>query len=187
MSIDPVAFGGPSGIGALLLSRKFHLSPLLTGSTQERARRSGQENYIGIAGFASACEITSMNMETTSSQSSKFKEIIIKGLEAAGAKLLLNTFQDQDAKPTHLNNVVAAYFPSVAASAVVAEFNRLGINVHAGSSCGSEEFEPSRQLKPLTKNNDLSESVFRMSWGWNTKQSDVELFITELKQLPYSN
>jgi len=180
MSIDPVTFGGPSGIGALILSRKYHLSPLLTGSTQERARRAGQENYIGIAGFASACEVASQEIDSLATQNAKFKSVVREAIQKSGA-MVLNEDSNID-----IDHVLSAYFPGIAASAVVAEFNRLGINIHAGSSCGSEEFEPSRQLGPVTNNDDLSEAVFRISWGWATTIEDVNAFVLALKDLSYS-
>ena len=180
MSIDPVTFGGPSGIGALILSRKYHLSPLLTGSTQERARRAGQENYIGIAGFASACEVASQEIDSLTTQNAKFKSVVREAIQKSGA-MVLNEDSNID-----IDHVLSAYFPGIAASAVVAEFNRLGINIHAGSSCGSEEFEPSRQLGPVTNNDDLSEAVFRISWGWATTIEDVNAFVLALKDLSYS-
>lgn len=186
MSIDPVTFGGPSGVGALILSRKYNLSPLLTGSTQERARRAGQENYVGIAGFASACEETSKNLEEIKNHNSTNKKFLLEKLRSSGAKILGDETSSSVSAATSLDHVVAAYFPGVAASAVVAEFNRLGINIHAGSSCGSEEFEPSRQLAPVTGSDELSESIFRISWGWATTQEDIEAFLTALKNLPFS-
>lgn len=180
MSVDPVTFGGPSGVAALILSRSQRLTPLLKGATQERARRAGLENHIGITGFGVACESASKTLEQEIFRFQEFKKIICEEVKSAGAKFLVHDDESNKSLP----NIAHAYFPGVAASMLVAEFNRNGINIHAGSSCGSEEFEPSKQLAPVTQDDSVSESVFRMSWGWATQPQDIDEFVRALKSIP---
>ncbi|RMD49434.1 MAG: aminotransferase class V-fold PLP-dependent enzyme, partial [Alphaproteobacteria bacterium] len=47
-------FGGPKGVGALILRRGVDVATQLTGGGQEMGRRSGTENVIGIAGMGAA-------------------------------------------------------------------------------------------------------------------------------------
>ncbi|MBL2810166.1 aminotransferase class V-fold PLP-dependent enzyme, partial [Klebsiella pneumoniae] len=56
MSVSAHKFGGPLGMGALLIRRGLRLRPLLLGSDQERARRAGLENVPAIVGFGAACD-----------------------------------------------------------------------------------------------------------------------------------
>ena len=49
-------FGGPYGVGALILRRELTLTPLLHGGGQERDIRSGTLDMPAIAGFATAVE-----------------------------------------------------------------------------------------------------------------------------------
>ncbi len=54
MTIEATAFGGPPGVGALLIRRGLRIDPLLVGGDQERARRAGLENVAGAAAMAAA-------------------------------------------------------------------------------------------------------------------------------------
>ena len=56
VSMSAHKFGGPVGIGALVVRRGLRLEPFLVGGAQERARRGGLENVIGIVGFGAAAE-----------------------------------------------------------------------------------------------------------------------------------
>ncbi len=56
--------GGPKGVGALVISgADLHMpSALIRGGGQERNRRAGTENVVGIAGFGAAAKAARANM-----------------------------------------------------------------------------------------------------------------------------
>src|SRR5438094_562473 len=51
-------FGGPKGVGALVVREGVKMAPLLHGGGQERDRRSGTHNVAGIVAMAAAMQAT---------------------------------------------------------------------------------------------------------------------------------
>ena len=55
-------FGGPKGVGALILRGGLDIEPLALGGGQEMGRRAGTENLIGIAGMGAAAEAAARDL-----------------------------------------------------------------------------------------------------------------------------
>src|SRR4051812_3947833 len=55
LTLSAHKIGGPKGVGALWLRDGVDLDALVRGGHQERQRRPGTENVVGIAGFGAAC------------------------------------------------------------------------------------------------------------------------------------
>ena len=58
MSLSAHKFGGPKGIGVLVVRKGVAIDPLLVGGGQERDRRSGTHNVPGIVAMAAALAAT---------------------------------------------------------------------------------------------------------------------------------
>lgn len=54
LSISAHKFNGPKGVGALIVSDRAPVSPLILGGGQENARRAGTENVQGVCAMAAA-------------------------------------------------------------------------------------------------------------------------------------
>lgn len=179
MSIESSTWGGPIGISALILKHGLHIEPLIKGATQERARRSGNENTLAIAGFGELCKLSYEELENEINIFRKYKEQIINIFRENCCEMISKN-------KNSLPNMVSGMIKGIAASAVVSEFNRHQINIHAGSACGSEEFEISPALINLGLNAIEAESVFRISWGYATTPQDIETFATALNEITKS-
>ena len=166
MSISAHKFGGPPGMGALLVRRGLRLVPLLEGGEQERARRAGLENGAAIAGFAAVCGVLKdggLGQEAHRARSQA------EGLRnrAQGIDGVL-----QYGHPTQcLPHLVCLGISDVEPQAVLIAMDRAGVAAHSGSSCASESLEPSPVLEAMGV--DAHHSL-RLSVGWSTTDEDVE-------------
>ncbi len=174
MSISAHKFGGPPGIGALLVRRGLRLVPLLEGGDQERARRAGLENGAAIAGFAAACAV----LDDDGSEQ-----------EASRAQTQTNTLRDRAQRlegvvlyghRTHrLPHLVCLGISDVEPQAVLIALDRAGVAAHSGSSCASESLEPSPVLEAMGL--DAHHSL-RLSVGWSTVDEDVDAAAQALEE-----
>ncbi len=57
---------GPKGVGALYIKKGVVINNLIHGGGQEKGKRAGTENVIGIVGFGKASEIAVKDLEVKS-------------------------------------------------------------------------------------------------------------------------
>ncbi|MCL5948144.1 MAG: aminotransferase class V-fold PLP-dependent enzyme [Actinobacteria bacterium] len=165
--------GALPGTGALIVGNGIRVKPMIMGAVQERSRRAGFENYIGIHAFGVACN-------TLSAQGSQIREA--GRLRALLAPLRSFVSQSRHTTLLEFDSLMAPHtmvfsLQGIKAEAVVVEMDKLGIAVHSGSSCSSEPFAPSPVLGSLGID---PESTLRVSVGWNTTEQDIKLFIESL-------
>lgn len=174
MSISAHKFGGPTGVGALLVKRGLRLAPLLAGGEQERTRRGGLENGAAIAGFGAAC--ASLN-------NGKLEQEAVQA-ETQTQQLRL-AVQDQHGlevygHPNHrLAHLLCLGIEDVVPGAVLIALDQAGVAAHSGSSCASEAWEPSPVLEAMGV--DAHHSL-RFSVGWSTTHEDITIAAEALGQ-----
>lgn len=149
-------FGGPIGIGALLV-RDFGLLDPVGG--HERGYRQGTENVPGALGMAAALEAG--EWLTTSAQRAAFAS------ELADARLTIGDRVDYIFALTH---------PSMSAQALLIRLDAMGFAVSAGSACSSGTLKKSRVLDAFGVPDDVASRTIRVSLGWSTTPQELEQF-----------
>lgn len=161
-------FGGPIGIGALLLKDFAMLEP--TGG-HERGYRRGTENLPGAMGMAAALETASRPYVGEAVQQ-KLAELA----ECARAKPGCLWLGDVLANPTPYISALATR--QMSASAQVMRLDMAGIAVSQGSACSSGTMKTSHVLEAMGLGDDIAPHVIRVSVGWNTTARDLDRFIS---------
>ncbi|HEV8063530.1 MAG TPA: aminotransferase class V-fold PLP-dependent enzyme [Acidimicrobiales bacterium] len=169
MSVSAHKLGGPPGIGALLVRRRLRMTPMLVGGSEERGRRAGGENVLGIVGFGAACEALADGglLAAEAARSRAYTKALAAAAEAVPAVAVVG---DRDARAPH---ILALSVAGVLGEAVLLSLDRAGIACHSGSACSSEVLEPSPVLAAMGLDPDRS---LRLSVGWSTSAGDVDAF-----------
>ena len=176
MSVAAHKMGGPPGIGALLVRRGLRIPPLLVGGAQERARRAGMENVGAAVGFGA---VAARLMEQTGDEDLTWMEIEsvaslmrIEYLRAAVRAVPGVEIYGPTAPGARLPHVLCMGIDGVEAEPILIGLDRAGVAAHSGSSCSSEELEPSPVLQAMGVEGERS---LRLSVGWSTTDAEVEL------------
>ncbi len=177
LSVSAHKFGGPPGIGCLLVRRGLRLRTLLVGGDQERARRAGTENVAGIVGLAAAAAtLGDGGLEAEAAQAQELTGAVVEAARTGGLGPEVAVLGDPD-PDGRLPSLVCLAVAGVEAEPVLLGLDAAGVAVHSGSACSSESLEPSPVLEAMGVD---AERSLRVSVGWSTTAADVGAFCDAL-------
>ena len=84
LTISSHKIHGPKGMGALYISEKVRIRPIVFGGEQQKNIRSGTENVPGIAGICSGCQNGLHRTGRQNSTDAQIKRTIYRGNPAGG-------------------------------------------------------------------------------------------------------
>lgn len=160
-------FGGPIGIGALLV-REYGL--LEAGGGQERGYRAGTENLPAAMAMAAALETDKGWLAGAQALRSRLEAAIVEGggeVIAAGAERV----------PT-----IGAYrMPGLSGTAQLIRFDAMGIAVSAGSACSSGSLRGSHVIQAMGV--EGGNEIVRVSIGPDTTGAEVDRFLDAWREV----
>ncbi|MGH1353095.1 MAG: cysteine desulfurase family protein, partial [Methyloligellaceae bacterium] len=174
ISLSAHKTGGPQGVGALALgSGKLVIGqPVLKGGGQELNRRAGTENVAGIAGFGAAAEEAANELGAIK-EIERLRDRLESELLVAAPELTIFANNIE-----RLPNTSCIAVAGLTAETLLIALDLKGIAVSSGSACSSGKVDSSHVLKAMGVDGDLLQSAIRISLGWNSKEQDVDRFVT---------
>jgi len=163
IAISAHKFGGPPGIGALLVR---DLGLIAATGGQEKGYRPGTENLPGALAMATALEGQRGWVE----RAGDLRAHLDGAIEAAGGESIAR-------RAPRLATIASYRMPGVAASAQLIQFDLAGIAVSAGSACSSGTLKTSHVLAAMGWDDDAAREVVRVSFGPETSRADIYRFI----------
>jgi cysteine desulfurase len=170
--------GGPKGVGALILGTGIEgLAPVLSGGGQERGRRAGTENVIGIIGFGAATTAAMATIEPNRQHLQALRDRLEAGLRAIGGTRVFS------AEVPRLPNTTLFTAPGLKAETAVIGFDLEGIAVSSGSACSSGRVQVSHVLQAMGEVSSAAQGAVRLSMGWSTQEEDVNRTLEAWRKL----
>ena len=169
---------GPKGMGALYISDKVKIRPIVFGGEQQKNIRSGTENVPGIVGMGVAAEEAYTGFEEKVGHLYALKDHMLERLsEVEGA--YPNSYPGKESAP----QVVSVSFSGVRSEVLLHALEDKGIYVSSGSACSSNHPDVSGTLKGIGVKQELLDSTLRFSFGRFNTIEEVDYCIETLKEL----
>ena len=181
-SISSHKIGGPTGIGALLISSRNNISPEIVGGGQEKNLRSGTENFLGILGFGEVINEVHNLSKICNSEVKNNRDFL-----EANLKKLSNEIKIFGEDTNRLGNTCYFAYPSMTSENQVIALDQKGIFVSSGAACSSGKVEPSHVLKAMKVDDKYIHSAIRVSLGWDSTKDQIETFLNVWKTDCFKN
>ena len=160
-------FGGPKGVGFLVMRDETEALAFLRGGPQEEGRRAGTENYPGIEAMVTALETLAPGLSVIADKQASLRDSFETAMLALfdGLRLI-------GAGPQRLWNTSMFVLPRHDNRKWLARLSKRGFAVSTGSACSGGQDGSSVVLAALGASDDEMRRVIRVSAGWQTTAED---------------
>lgn len=176
MSVAAHKFGGPPGVGALLLRRDVSCVPLSHGGGQERDIRSGTPDVASAVGMATAARIAVDGLEINSARLRVLRDRLVEGVLAQIDDVRLNGA----AGPMRLPGNAHFTFRGCEGDALLMLLDANGIECSTGSACTAGVAQPSHVLIAMGADSVGARGSLRFSLGHNSVDADIDAALAVL-------
>jgi cysteine desulfurase len=176
MSVAAHKFGGPTGVGALLLRRDTACVPLLHGGGQERDVRSGTPDVAGAVAMAAAARIAVDGLDGHRARISALRDRLIDGVLDAIDDVYLNGAAGAQRLPGNAHFT----FRGCEGDALLMLLDAKGIECSTGSACTAGVAQPSHVLIAMGADPASARGSLRLSLGHTSTEADVDAAIAVL-------
>ena len=168
MALSAHKFGGPKGVGILIVREGVVLEPMVMGGGQERDRRSGTHNTAGIVAGAEALRLTDLERPDEVERVRHLRDRLLRGL--SNIEGLRRTVPTEVAVP----GVVHICISDVESETLLYLLDEANICASAASACASGAMEPSHVLSAMGVEPEWSRGALRLSIGHTTTEAEID-------------
>lgn len=175
--------GGPKGIGALWVSPKFPVEPLLLGGGQERGRRAGTENVAAIVGFGEACRQWVVDGSVRREALQRSDRVLWAALTSRVPLIVRHGPKDPKLR---LPGTLSLRIPGVSGERMVIGLDLRGFAISLGSACSSGAAQPSHVLEALGNTKVENLETFRVTLGFEHSAEELLSFAEACAEIAIS-
>jgi cysteine desulfurase len=170
VAVSAHKFGGPKGVGALVVRQDVAVRPIIHGGGQERDRRSGTHNVAGIVAMAAAMRATVDEREATVARVRALRDRLADGLLAT-----VPDCTETGDRATKIAGNCHLSFEGIESETLLVLLDAAGVYASAGSACASGAVDPSHVLAAMGMPPARAIGALRLSLGTGTTEADVDL------------
>ena len=175
LSLSAHKFGGPKGVGVMVIKTGKNLEPLIFGGGQERDRRSGTHNVSGIIATAKALEVTDKTRAEETERVTKLRDRLVDEIRAK-VDGVLETVPREHRVP----GVAHLCFSGLENEALLFLLDQADVYASAASACASGAMEPSHVLEAMGIERSWSNGALRLSLGHTTTDAEIDLAVSAI-------
>lgn len=176
LSLSAHKFGGPKGVGIMVVSNGATPEPLLLGGGQERGRRSGTIDVAGAVGAATALKKTTSERDETS------QRVLLLRNELLDAVLQVEGVVETVSRDHTVPGIAHVCLRDLDSEALLFMLDEADVYASAASACASGAMESSHVLAALGVPDDLRRGALRLSLGHSTTEGDIERASREISR-----
>ncbi len=173
VSLSAHKFGGPKGVGVLVVRPGVELAPRVFGGGQEREWRSGTQNIAGIVAMAAADRLAAGErtavVERVGAQRDRLADAIVASVPGAVETAVI----DGDRGHKIAGNCHVC-IEGIESEALLFLLENDDVYASAASSCSSGAQEPSHVLSALGLPRQVAHGSLRLSLGHLTTDADID-------------
>lgn len=172
MSVSGHKIHAIKGIGALYVKNGINFDPHLIGGGQQKDKRSGTENVVGIAAIGAAAREIDLSKDSVSN----FRDRLEAGLKENIENVKIN---GEGEKSPYILNVS---FPGIKAEILLHALENHGIYVSTGSACSTNKPMPSPVLTAMGLKREEIMGAVRFSLSEDITEEDIDKTILAVKK-----
>lgn len=173
VSVSAHKFGGPKGVGALVVREGVKLAPVSRGGSQERGRRPGTQPVAEVVAMVAALEATLAGLSADVPRVAALRDRLADRILELAAPAE-ETAGEQAHRTTKVAGSFHVRFPGVDQEELLLLLDRFGVCASAGSACASGAIEPSHVLLAMGFTPSEARTAVRFSLGCGTTEADVD-------------
>ncbi len=176
LALSAHKFGGPAGVGVLVVRRGVDVEPLVSGH-QEGGRRGGTQNVPYAEAFALALELAQAEQEATAARLGALRDTFEREVRARIPDVTVN-----GGGAERVPNTSNLHFHGADGEALLIALDLEGICASSGAACASGTLTPSHVLTAMGLEPGEAHGSLRFSMGPDTTEAEVGRVIEALSK-----
>ena len=178
LSLTAHKFGGPKGVGVLLVRDKTPIEYSQLGGEQETKRRAGTENLAQIVGLTKALELAHKNRDDNNLHLMQLKELFLVSLQERAI-----SFEVNGSMIDTTGHILNLYFPFIDVETLLTLLDLANIYVSSGSACTAGSTTPSHVLAAMYEDEERAKHSVRFSFNELTTDQEIKYIVAEIHKI----